>query len=316
MENDISLGPAWSLSIVVVSYNTRALTLACLESIYEQAGPTLFEVVVVDNGSTDGSAEAIAQRFSDIRLEASGDNLGFAGGNNLAAREARGKYVLLLNPDTLVLNSAIDRLVAFAEAHPEASIFGGRTLFGDGTLNPASCFRAPSLWGLFCRAVALDVTFPDSGLFNPDCYGGWARDTFREVDIVSGCFLLIRSGLWRELGGFDTDYFMYGEDWDLCMRAQALGHRCLICPEAEIVHYGGASEPLQDGRIVRLLQTKVLLFRKRWGKARRMAGVALLSLWVLVRLVGYGASCLILGTRCEEYGCWKRIWAARSQWRA
>ncbi|MBL7645456.1 MAG: glycosyltransferase family 2 protein [Candidatus Hydrogenedentes bacterium] len=304
------------VTVIVVTYNTREMTQACLTSLREGAQELSIEIIVIDNASEDGSADMIRKDFPGAALISSEQNHGFAGANNLAAREARGKYVLLLNPDTLVLNSAIDRLVAFAEAHPEASIFGGRTFFGDGTLNPASCFRAPSLWGLFCRAVALDVTFPDSVLFNPDCYGGWARDTVREVDIVSGCFLLIRSGLWRELGGFDTDYFMYGEDWDLCMRARALGHKCLICPEAEIVHYGGASEPLQDGRIVRLLQTKVLLFRKRWGKLRRMAGVALLSLWVIVRLVGYGASCLILGVRCEEYGCWKRIWAARSQWRA
>lgn len=308
--------PVKSVSVVVVSYNTSAMTLACLDSILGQTLGLDIEVVVVDNASTDGSADAISGRFPDTQLIASQENLGFAGANNLAAGSAVGKYLLLLNPDTVVLNGAIDRLVAFADAHPEAGIFGGRTVFPDGSLNPASCFRSPTLRGLLCRAMAFDVLFSNSELANPDCYGGWKRDSIREVDIVSGCFLLIRRELWNRLAGFDTDFFMYGEDWDLCLRARALGQRCLLCPGAEIVHYGGASEPVQAARIIRLLRTKALLFRKHWHKTSYILGLALLESWVLLRLAGFGLAFYLFRTRSEEYGCWLGVWAARGQWRA
>ena len=265
------------VDLILVSYNTCQFSRACLESATGEN--VVASTIVVDNASTDGSAEAIAAQFPEIRLIASDVNLGFAAANNLAAREASGTYILLLNPDTVVLDGAIDRLVAFAEAHPDYGIYGGRTLFADGSLNPTSVWRKPTVWNTFCRSAGLSAVAKDSGLFSGDMYGGWARDTVREVDIVSGCFLLIRRSLWEELGGFDTSYFMYGEDWDLCLRARALGARCLFCPDAEIIHYGGASEPVRADKLVRLFQTKVKLFRQHWGPVSSRVLIAMLWLW-------------------------------------
>ena len=135
------------LSIIVVSYNTREMTLACLQSISEQT-QLPHEVIVIDNRSDDGSADAIAAAFPDHRLIRAERNLGFAAANNLAAREARGDFLLLLNPDTLVLRGALDRLVAFARKRPEARIWGGRTLYADGRLNPGSCWGRITPWSL------------------------------------------------------------------------------------------------------------------------------------------------------------------------
>lgn len=267
-----------SVTTIVVSYNTKDLTLACLDSVYKNTKIIVPEVVVIDNASSDGSAEAIAAEFPQVRLIASYTNLGFAAGNNLAAREARGEYLLLLNPDTLVLDSAIDNLVQFVESNPKYGIYGGRTLFSDGTLNASSCFRKPTIWNSYCRALGISAMASNSSLLSADVYGGWQRDTVREIDIVTGCFLLMRRELWDRLGGFDPRYFMYGEDWDLCLRAQKLGERNVHCPDAEIIHYGGASEPVRADRMVRLFQTRTLLYASHWGFLR--SRLLELSLWV------------------------------------
>ena len=152
--------------MLVVSYNTREMTLACLRSLAAETRVP-HEVIVLDNASRDGSAAAIAEAFPGLRLIASAENHGFALGNNLAAREARGRYLLLLNPDTLVLDGAVDRLVAFAGRTPEAGIWGGRTLFADGSLNPMSVFGDQTLWSLFCRASGLALAFRGSRALQP-----------------------------------------------------------------------------------------------------------------------------------------------------
>src|SRR5688500_18347804 len=128
------------LSILIVSYNTREETLACLESVYAQTRDVSFEVIVVDNASQNGSAEAIAQKFPEVKLVQPGENIGFARANNVAARHASGEFLLLLNPDTVILNGAIQTAVAFARSHPQAGIVGGKTLYADGSLNATSCF--------------------------------------------------------------------------------------------------------------------------------------------------------------------------------
>ncbi len=278
------------VSILIVSYNTCRLTLECLHSVYEQTTAIDYEVIVVDNASSDGSADAIAEAFPQARLIRLTENVGFAAGNNLAAREATGDYLLLLNPDTVVLNRAIERLIEFAQREPDARIWGGRTLFPDRSLNPASCWRAPTLWSVFCIATGLTSLFRRSPLFAPESFGAWPRDTVRQVDIVSGCFLLIERATWQRLGGFDPAFFMYGEEADLCLRAHKIGARPMVTPDATIIHYGGASERVREDKMVRLLQAKARLIRRHWGPARARAGVALLTLWPLSR----SAACTLL----------------------
>ena len=156
------------LSIIVVSYNTCEMTLECLRSIREQTKDTHFEIIVVDNNSKDNSVEAISREFPNIILISLEENLGFAGANNLAAKKARGRRILLLNPDTLVLDRAIDNLFAFADQNPSCRVWGGRTLRGDGSLDPASCWRRMSLWSLACFALGLTYLAPKSAILNPE----------------------------------------------------------------------------------------------------------------------------------------------------
>ena len=296
------------LSILIVSYNTRDMTLECLQSIWDATRETSFEVILIDNNSSDGSADAVETQFPDVRLVRSDKNLGFAGANNIAAEHARGAFLLLLNPDTVVQDGAIDALMAFARSEVEAGIWGGRTLFADGSLNPASCWREMSLWNIFCCTTGLRAIFPQSELFNGEAYGGWKRDTVRRVDIVSGCFLLIDRHLWQRLEGFDEAFFMYGEEADLCLRARSLGARPVITPDATIVHYGGASETVRHHKMSRLLQAKVGLIQRHWSEPKRTTGIQLLALWPWTRWLVY--ACLSMISRSNNYAELERTWAA------
>ena len=305
------------VSILVVSHNTRAMTLAALDSVVSQTQDLTYEVIVVDNASSDGSAEAVAQHASTPKLIALKDNIGFARANNLAAEYAQGYYILLLNPDTVVLDRAIDKLVAFARTRRRALIWGGRTLFADGRLNPSSCWGRMTPWNVFCRATGLTGLFPDSEIFNGETYGAWPRHTEREVDIVSGCFFLIPRSIWLALGGFDPLFFMYGEEADLCLRARRLGARPLVTPAATIIHHGGASEQARTAKFVKLLSAKASLIDRHWNVALRHAGLTMLALWPASRALGYGLAARCTGSQSHEQTArtWREIWDARDEWR-
>jgi len=304
------------LSIIMVSYNTKKLTMDSLQSVFEQTEGLTYEVIVLDNASQDGSANAIAAGFPQVKLIASKENLGFAQGNNVAIKEAKGEYILLLNPDTVVLNEAIQKLLLFAKKKPNARIWGGRTLFADGSLNPASCWRRSTLWSLFCYVFLLTWAFRSSSLFNAEGYGGWNRDSIKHVDIVSGCFFMIKKDFWQELGGFSPDFFMYGEEADLCLRAGKLGAKPMVTPEATIVHYGGASEKVRADKMVRLFVAKAQLIKKHWHVLLIKPGLILLTLWPLVRVFILTVKAAIGNNKKVqgEKDTWGSIWRQRQQW--
>ena len=302
------------LSILIISYNTRQMTLDCLRSVYAQTKDVSFEVIALDNASSDGSAEAIAREFPQVCLIASDQNTGFAGGNNVAAKDAHGEFLLLLNPDTVILEGAIQEAVQFAKQHPEAAIVGGRTYTGNMELDPTSCHGRPTPWSLFCLGCGLTTLFRGSALFNPESLGPWKRDTVREVDAVTGCFLLLRRSLWEELDGFDESFFMYGEETDLCLRARKLGYTCMICPDAKLIHYGGASETVRSDKTIRLLRAKHQLFCKHWRPVWIPLGTAMLDLWVFTRLVATWLLTPIRSNAADSHREWRAIWARRSEY--
>lgn len=302
-------------SVIIISYNTRDMTLACLSSVYAQTKGD-FEIVVVDNASTDGSAEAIRQDFPEVTLVAENVNHGFGPAHHVALPYCRAPWLLLLNPDTLVLDGALDRLIAFRDQRPEAGIWGGRTVFADGSLNPASCWHRQTVWSLFCRASGLAVVFKGFALFNPEAYVGWARDTVREVDIVTGCLFLISRETWDKLGGFDPVFAMYGEEADLCLRARKEGLRPAITPEATIIHYGGASEKVRSDKLVRLLRAKAELIKRHFSASTRGLGLFLLKLWPLSRHLALSfITCLPRMTRFHDTAlAWRNVWKRRAEW--
>jgi N-acetylglucosaminyl-diphospho-decaprenol L-rhamnosyltransferase len=304
------------LSILIVSYNSRDITLDCLASVYAHPPEIPFELILLDNASSDGSAEAIASAYPQVTLIARSENTGFAMGNNIAALRARGRRILLLNPDTLVFSRSLNALWDFAERCPFRGIWGGRTLFGDLSLNPSSCWAQMSLWSLFCSASGLTWLFPRSGLFNPEAFGDWPRDTEREVDMVTGCFLMIDRSLWEQLGGFDQTFFMYAEEADLCIRARATGARPAVTPEAEIVHLGGASETSAIEKVIKTTRGRVTLMRKHWSRPALFAGLMLFRFWSFSRMIGakiVSGPRDISGQASEK---WLAVWQRRAEWLA
>jgi GT2 family glycosyltransferase len=300
------------VSVIIVSYNTRELTREAVRSLLEQTPGLAIETLAVDNASSDGSAEMIRGEFPQVTLVGLEKNIGFAAANNLAAKQAVGEYLLLLNPDTVVLDRAVERLVEFARSKPDAGIWGGRTLFPDRTLNPTSCWSRQTPWSLFCRASGLSTIFKGSRLFDTEGYGGWRRDSERAVDVVTGCFFLIKRELWDRLGGFDPAFFMYGEEADLCLRARRLGVRPMITPTATIVHYGGASEKVREDKLVRLLKAKALLIRRHWPAWQVGYGVLMLECWAWSR--GLAAKVLVNKRHKESGAAWWGAWRRRAEW--
>jgi GT2 family glycosyltransferase/peptidoglycan/xylan/chitin deacetylase (PgdA/CDA1 family) len=303
-----------AISIIVVNYRTRELTLECVRSVMRQTKSSSYEILLVDNNSNDGLVAAVAREMPDVRCFPLQENIGFARANNIATEQAEGKYLLLLNPDTLVLDGAIDHLLAFAAERPKARIWGGRTLFADRSLNPASCWHRMTLWSVFCRTVGLAAAFPNSRFFNTEAYGGWDRSTVREVDIVSGCFLLIEREMWQKLGGFDPRFFMYGEEADLCLRATAFGAKPSVTPKATIVHYGGESPQVEAERMVLLLTAKAELIKRHLPPMSRRIGLILFALWPLFRVVRAHLVFAISGNGTEVLSC-REVWRRRRHWR-
>ena len=302
------------LTVIIVSYNTRDLTIKAIETLYETTKDTQFHTVVYDNDSSDGSAEAIAKAFPQVEVIASNDNIGFAKANNVVAASATSEWLLLLNPDTECHTGAVDNLLAFSKAHPNAGITGGRTTFPDGSLNVASCWQRITPWSAFCKASGLASIFHNSTFFNPEGIGGWKRDSVREVDIVVGCFLMIRRSLWNELGGFDLRYFMYGEEADLCLRAQDKGYTPMITPDAEIMHLVGAASKTVAHKYTLSAKARMTLMQDHWPAWQVPFGRATLMAWAGIRALGLFLISRLTGRKKQAAKKWADIWAARHDW--
>lgn len=304
------------LSIVVISYNTCDITLECLRSVFLETTDLNFELIVLDNASEDGTVSAIEAEFGKkIKLIVSRDNLGFAAGNNLASQYASGEYLLLLNPDTVVLNRAIGKLFTFAQNNSDGKIWGGRTVFKDLSLNPASCWSKQSIWSLVSQVLGLNSIFRKSNLFNPEGLGGWNRSGVRRVDIVSGCFLLIKKDLWDALNGFHNIFFMYGEEADLCLRARDVGAMPMVTSEATIIHYGGASEKVKSDKMIRLLKAKGLLIKLHFPSSVKFIGLWLLFLWPVSRYIAHSTLKFLGRSKSMESAkTWKEILSRRKEW--
>jgi len=300
------------VAIVIVSYNSAGHLGPCLESVFAQRKTLRQQVIVVDNNSTDNSVELVRRQFPDVQLVIPGTNLGFAGGVNLGARHADAEFLLLLNPDTVILNHAIDVIVEFARRNPSAGLYGGRTLKPDGSLEPSCCWGAPTLWSLAMFALGLTTLFPKNRWLDPESLGNWQRDSVREVGVITGCFLLAACAVWEELGGMDERYFMYGEDADFAIRARRHGYHPTICPDAELVHEVGQSSDTPLHKLRLLFGGKASLVRTHWS-----GPAELLGLWCLAVGTGLRAGLYGMGgwfRHKHDAGRWMALWYERGTW--
>jgi hypothetical protein len=225
------------LSIVIICWNDLRVIRDCLRSVYEGTHVTDFEVIISDNGSVDDSVEFVRRHYPKVRVVENQQNLGFARGNNAGIRAARGEYVLILNPDTIIHDGSLDKLVEFADRHPEAGAFGCRVLNPDGTYQ-VSARLFPTVWRYWVSALGLSKV---SSLFIYEEYPRWRGDTERPVDWQSGCCVMFRGDLLKELGGFDEQFFYHFEEVDLCRRVWNADRPILFTPKAVITHLGGQS---------------------------------------------------------------------------
>ena len=228
------------LSVIIICWNDLRVIPECLRSIYAGTRSIDFEVLVSDNGSTDGSVEFIRKNYPDVRVLENGANLGFGKGNNVGIRASNADYVLILNPDTIIREGALDRLVQFADKHPGAGGFGCRVLNPDGTYQ-TSARLFPTVRRYWVSALGLKKLANVSRMFLFEEYPGWFGETERPIDWQSGCCVMFRGDLLRSLGGFDEQFFYHFEEVDLCRRVWSSGHPILFTPDAVITHLGGQS---------------------------------------------------------------------------
>lgn len=231
------------LSIIIPEYNTKNLLNNCLYSIYEQTKNIAFEVIVVDNASQDNSASMIKTKYPQVKLIANSMNVGFGKANNQALKMSKGKFILFLNSDTVILDKAIEKALAFIDQNKEIDILGCKLIYPNGLIQPSGGFF-PKLRQVFCWMFSLDNLALVSKIIKP--YQQTRTDFYQqlqECDWVTGAFLLLKKKVVDKIGGFDEKFFMYSEEIDFCYRAKKAGFRVWFYPEAKIIHQKGKSSP-------------------------------------------------------------------------
>ena len=268
------------LSIIIVSYNTKKLTVNCLGSIRRFVKRISYEVIIVDNGSTDGSVEALKDlRFKqslalraknyDLKIIANKENRGFAAANNQGIKIAQGRYILLLNSDTKLLENAFYEMVSWMDSNPRVGIATCQLINPDGSVQATGGYF-PTLDRLFLWATFLDdlpVVTEIVGSFHPHTPSFWTRSKFyikeRELDWVTGAFFLIRKEVAKDVGILDEDFFMYVEELEYCLRAKKKGWKVFFVPKSRVIHYGGASGT-REGPILGEYRGLKILYSKHY----------------------------------------------------
>jgi hypothetical protein len=288
------------LSISIVNWNTRDLLDDCLKSAKKSCAEIDHEIIVVDNSSSDGSADMVADKYPDVDLVRSRINLGFATANNVAFKHSRGRYFLLLNSDTIVLDDALPAMVSFMDDHPDAGAAGCKLLNQDGSLQ-RSCSPFPSLMTELFDALYLSKLFPKSRVFGSYAMSYWGFNETREVDFAGGSCLILRRDAVKEVGLMDESFFMYTEEADWCCRLKQKGWKVYFYPGAQIVHLGGESSKQYGSDIgLMLYSSRNQFLRKHRGRAYAAAHRGIVGLGALVRLPA-GIAKEISGSGSREF---------------
>lgn len=276
------------VSIIIVNWNTRKLLQNCLTSVYEQTGDVKYEIIVVDNGSTDDSMEMVKKNFPLVNIIENAENLGFARANNIGIRKSKGRYICLINSDITILGDCIGRLKAFMDSRPTVGMAGPKILNPDRTIQH-SCRHFPSIWNNLCQSLGLNHIFPKSEFFSDWIMDYWSYDSIRSVDALSGCFLMVRRKALDEVGLLDEDFFIYGEDLDWCRRFHKAGWDIVFYPETEAVHLIGASSASAPVKFYLELQKAALRYwRKHHGRIGKVSYSAIILLRETIRVIARG----------------------------
>lgn len=228
------------LSIVIVNWNAKDYIDRCISSLIENIKDIDYEIIVVDNASSDGSVELIRSKYDEVTLMESDLNLGFAKGNNVGINQASGKYIALINSDISIHNNCFRLLIDFMDHNKDVGLCGPKILNSDHTLQ-LSCRKLPTLWNVFCSTFALNKVLKYFRIYEGSFMDQSEHDRIKEVEVLSGCFWFSRKKAVDEIGLLDERFFMYAEDIDWCLRFHESSWKIIYYPDAEAVHYGGAS---------------------------------------------------------------------------
>lgn len=229
------------LSIIIINYNVKEFLQNLIHSLQKALSKITHEIIVVDNASDDGSVEFIREKFPQINLIVNKTNVGFSKANNEALKVSKGKFILLINPDTIVSEDTITKMIDFINQYPEVGLAGCKILNPDGSLQLACRRSFPGPWTSFCKVTGLSTLFPKSKLFAKYNLTYLDENSTYEVDAISGSFMMMKREAYEKVGGFDEQFFMYGEDLDLCYRIQKNGYKVFYYPGTQIIHYKGES---------------------------------------------------------------------------
>ena len=251
------------LSVIIVNYNVKHFIVQCLHSVQEAIKDIKAEIIVVDNNSVDGSCSSIKEKFPFVKLIENNHNEGFAKANNQAIKISGGKYILLLNPDTVVEDDSFIKLIKFADEHPEAGGIGVKMIDGKGKFLPESKRALPTPSVAFYKIFGLSKMFPHSKRFGRYHLGHLDKDQIHEVEILSGAFMFLRKEALNKAGLLDEDFFMYGEDIDLSWRIIKAGYKNYYFPETTIIHYKGESTKKSSVNYVVVFYNAMIIFAKK-----------------------------------------------------
>jgi GT2 family glycosyltransferase len=276
------------LSIIIVNWNTKNYLRNCIQSISDFAGEVEYEIIVVDNDSSDGSSDMVQKEFPDVHLIKAPHNRGYAAGNNYGIKMARGRYALILNSDTLICDSALEKITNYADQHPDAAVIGCQVWENETTVQ-MTCFQFPSLLNLFLRTSGLARAFKYNHFFGRENMRWWNRDSEKEVDVVSGMFMLVRYDAIKQVGLMDEAFFLYFEETDWCYRFAKAGWKILFWPKAKIMHLegGGKSGKTTSLKLrIQMQKSRLLFFRKHYGTIGYTLARILISTYAALQWLG------------------------------
>ncbi len=274
------------LSVIIVVWNARKYVIECLGSLREHCRGVFDEVIVVDNASTDGTPELIAQQFPEFKLICNSENLGFAKANNIGITQSSGDYVCLVNSDVKFTGDCLSPMLKFLSENPEVGMVGPKMLAADGEVC-RSTMRFPTVWNQFCRALGLDIVLKKSRVFGGLLMSDFDHQTTAPVEVLNGWFVVVRRSAMDRVGLLDPQFFMYAEDLDWCYRFHQAGEKIVFFAGAEAIHYGGASSSNAPLRFyLELFRANWQYWQKHHGWLAQMAFLATSGTYHLVRLLG------------------------------
>jgi GT2 family glycosyltransferase len=266
-----------NISIIIVNYNAKDYLYNCIQSILNNNSKLSIEILIVDNLSTDGSVNYIKDSFPFINIIENNNNLGFAKGNNIGIAKSSGKYIMLINPDVVLMEGCLENIYEFMENNTNIGLLGPKIIDSCGKTQ-RSCMGFPTIWNSFCRSLYLDRMFPKIKLFGGLLLGYWGHDYNKSVDVINGCFWAVRRKAMENVGLLDESFFMYGEDIDWCRRFHYHGWDVYFYKDAEAIHFGGVSSSSAPNRFYIELQKANIKYYNKYNKNKLLQSLY----WLIV----------------------------------